>query len=131
MLSIFIGAVTLFIFGALWYTVLFGKMWASLMQFTPEQMAKSKSESMVLKLAIMFLLNLITASTVYYLFPQLLALSFGEFLHTILIIWVGFIFPLYVGQSLWEGKSWKLVVLNSVGSILSFVFVSGAIYFMQ
>ena len=131
MLSILVTAVALFAFGALWYTVLFGKLWAKLMQFTPEQMAKSKEKGMTTPLVVNFLLNVVTASVVYYLFPQLLATSFYEFLCTVLIIAVGFTLPQYVNQALWEGKSWKLVLLNSVQAILYFVVASSVIYYMR
>ena len=128
---ILVSAVALFIFGALWYTVIFGKMWSRLMSLAPEAMQKSKEEGMTGKMIIMFLLNLLTVVSVSYLVPQLLALSFKEFFLSIFVIWLGFSFPLLMGGYLWEGKSWKLVVLNTVYGILSLKLVSAIIYFWQ
>ena len=131
MLSILVTAVVLFIFGALWYTVLFGKMWAKLMEFTPEQMAKGKEKGMAKPLIVNFLLNVVTASVLYYLFPLLIALSLAEFIKIILVICLGFTLPQYVNQTLWENKSWKLAVLNCVHAVLYFSIGAATIYLMQ
>ena len=131
MTSILVSAVALFIFGALWYTVIFGKVWSRLMGFTPEQMEQAKKGGMAGKMVIMFILNLLTVLSVSYLLPQVLALSFREFFLTIFIIWLGFSLPLLMGPYLWEGKSWKIVLLNVVYWVLSLKLVSAIIYFWQ
>jgi hypothetical protein len=128
MLSILVGAIVLFAFGALWYTVLFGKMWSGLMNFPPME---GERPSMTKPLIANFLVNLITASVVYYLFPQLLAISFYDFAKVMVIIWLGFSLPIYVNQALWEGKSWKLIILNSANGIIASVLIAAVIYFMQ
>jgi hypothetical protein len=130
-MAILVASVALFIFGALWYTVLFGKFWAKLMEFTPEQLAKGKEEGMAKPLIVNFLLNLLTACVIYYLYPQILAVSFSEFIKVILVIWLGFGFPVYVNQALWEKKSWKLVVLNSIHGIIYFTIAGSVIYYLQ
>jgi hypothetical protein len=131
MWSVLVGAIVLFAFGALWFTVLFGKMWAKLMGFSGDMNANGGMKSMTKPLIINFVLNLIVAWVVYYLFPQLLAVSYTEFLKVILIIWLGFSFPIYVNSALWEKKSWKLVLLNSANGIISAILVSAVVYFMQ
>ena len=131
MLSILVTATVLFIFGALWYTVMFGRMWARLMEFTPEQMAKGKEKGMTKPLIINFLLNVVTASVLYYVFPLLIALSLAEFIKIVLIVCVGFTLPQYVNQTLWESKSWKLIVLNSVHAVLYFGIGATVVYLMQ
>ena len=131
MTSIVVSAVALFIFGALWYTVIFGKIWSKLMGMTSEQMEQAKKGGMVGKMVIMFVLNLLTVLSVSYLLPRVLDLSFREFYTTIFIIWLGFSFPLLMGGYLWEGKSWKLVLLNAVYGVLSLKLVSAIIYFWK
>ena len=130
MWSILVAAVVAFVFGALWFTVLFGKMWAKLMGFNTEG-DPGMNGGMVKPLIANFLLNVLAASVVYYLLPQLFVLSFTEFLHVVLVLWLGFSFPIYVNQALWERKVWKLVVLNSVQGLIYFTLVSGVIFFMQ
>ena len=101
------------------------------MSFTPEAMEKAKEGGMAGKMITMFALNLLTVVSVSYPLPQVLALSFEEFFLTLFIIWLGFSFPLLMRGYLWEGKSWKLVLLNAVYGILSLKLVSAIIYFWQ
>ena len=129
MISIIVPALALFAFGSLWYTVVFGKVWSRLMGFTSEQMEKAKAGGMAGKMIMMFVLNLLTVVSVAYLVPQLLAFSFKEFFLSIFIIWLGFSFPLLMGTYLWEGKSWKLVLLNVVYGVLSLKLVAAIIYY--
>lgn len=131
MSSILVGAVVLFIFGAVWFTALFGRTWAKLMGFNPEGDAKSKEMGMVKPMIANFLVNIIIASSIYYLFPRLLTYSFSDLLTVVLIVWLGFSFPIYANAAIWERKSWKLVVLNSVYGIISFSIITAVIYYMQ
>ncbi len=136
MLSILVGAVVAFAFGALWFTVLFGRTWAKLMGFTADKMtaeeqAEAKKMGMTVPLILNFITNVIFVSVVSYLFPQLLAISFYEFLKVLLIIWLGFSFPIYANSAIWERKSWKLVVINSAQGIIATILVSSVIYYMQ
>ena len=131
MTLILVSAVALFVFGSLWYTVIFGKVWSKLMNFTPEQMEQAKKGGMAGKMVVMFILNLLTVLSVAYIAPQVLAFSFGEFFTTMFIIWLGFSLPLLMGGYLWEGKSWKLVLLNAVYGVLSLKLISAIIYFWK
>jgi hypothetical protein len=131
MLSILAAAVVFFIFGSLWFTVLFGRMWGELNGFfKPGEQMKGSMKGMAKELAANFLLNVITASAVYYLFPQV-ALSLGTFLKAVLIVWLGFGFTIYANQALWERKPWKLVALNSAYGIISSVLVAAVVYYMH
>ena len=131
MFTILVGSVVVFAFGALWFTVLFGKTWAKLMDFNPAGDAKAKEMGMAKPLVINFLLNVLVVGVVYLLVPELLPLSFPEFLKAVLILWVGFSFPIYANAAVWERKSWKLVAINSVQSILAISIVSAVVYYMQ
>ncbi len=129
MLSIFVAAVAMFVVGAIWFTVLFGKVWSKLMGCSPEQMDKAKANGMASKMVMMFILNLISAAVLYYLFPMLLALSFGEFLCIVAIIWCGFTLPSHINGYLWEGKSMELVLINVGGSLAGFIAGALVVYF--
>jgi biotin transporter BioY len=131
MLSILVGSVVIFIFGAIWFTVLFGKKWAELMDFNPAGDAKAKKMGMVKPLIMNFLTNVIVASVLFYIFPQFLAVSYFDFLKTVLIIWLGFSFPIYANAAIWERKSWELVVINSAQSIIAFALLSSVVYYMS
>lgn len=128
---ILISSIATFIFGSLWYTVIFGRVWERLMGFTPEMMERAKQGSMAGKMVIMFVMNVLTASVLYYLQPMLLVLSFSEFICVTLVIWVGFNFPVLMGAYLWEGKSIRLVLLNTAYGLLSFGILSAIIYYLR
>lgn len=133
-MTIFIAAVASFIFGFLWYGPLFGKYWVGLMKMTPEDIEKGRKEmggfaGMARPMAISFVCSLITAKVLKYILPMSAVMSFGGFFHLILIIWVGFLLPINMNGYLWERKSIKLVLFNSVYSILSFLLVSAIIYY--
>ncbi len=131
MLSILVGSVAIFAFGALWFTVLFGRTWAELMDFNPASADKYKNMGMAKPLIANFLTNVLVASVLYYIFPQVLSLTYTDFLKTTLVIWLGFSFPIYANVGIWERKSWKLVVINCAQSIISFIILSAVIYFMN
>ena len=131
MLPIIVGAIAMFAFGAVWFTFLFGKTWARLMDFNPAGDAKAKEMGMVKPMIINFLLNVVAVSVVYYIFPQVMALSFGEFWKIIFVIWLGFSFTIYANSAVWERKSWMLVLINSVQSLLAFTIASAIVYFWR
>ena len=129
MLNIIVGAIALFVFGAFWYTFAFGKVWERLMEFSPESKARAKERGMTQGLIGNFVSNLIAISVVYYVFPQMLVLDFSDFIKNILIVWFGFSFPIYANSYLWEGKSWKLVALNSAYGVVYFILASSIVYY--
>jgi hypothetical protein len=131
MLSIFLGALAIFMFGALWFTVLFGRTWAKLMGFDASQDQNGQKMSMVKPLILNFVTNVILASAVYYLNRELITYSFLEFFKTLVVVWLGFSFTIYANAAIWERKSWTLVVINCAQSIIALTIVSGIIYYMS
>lgn len=131
MWTILLTAVILFLFGALWFTFIFGKVWTKLMNFSEEDMQRSREKGMTKPLIINFLLCIVNASVIYYLLPVLMSLTLGEFIKLILIICAGFTLPQYVNQALWERKSWKLVVMNCVHAVIYFSIGAAVVYYMQ
>jgi len=136
MVAIIVGAIAIFAFGALWFTVLFGRIWAELMGFTNDKMsaseqAKEKAMGMTKPLILNFITNVVIASVVYYLFSKVSAVSLSELTILMLVIWLGFSFPIYANQAIWERKSWKLVLINSLSGILTVVILTSVIYFLR
>lgn len=129
-LPIIIGAIAMFAVGAVWFTVLFGRLWSRLMNQRTEEMARTKAEGMTGKMVMMFVLNLISVIVIYYLLPQLLVFSYWEFLCSVFIIWCGFTLPSLINTYLWEGKSVTLVVINAGGSLIAFIAGSCAVYYL-
>ena len=131
MLAIIVGAIIMFVLGAVWFTVIFGKTWSRLMNRTPQEMGNYNDGGMASKMVVMFVVNVISASVLRYIAPQLLALSYAEFLMAVFIIWLGFTLPSLVNMYLWEGKSVKLVLINAGGSLVAFIGGSAAVFFIK
>ncbi|HEY0220684.1 MAG TPA: DUF1761 domain-containing protein [Candidatus Paceibacterota bacterium] len=129
MINILVGAAALFVFGAIWFTFLFGKTWEKLSQFSPEVKEKMKERGMAMGLVGNFILNAITVCVVYTIFSEVLALSFSDFFKFLLTIWAGFSLPLYANEYFWGGKSWKLVLLNSAQGLGALLIVSLIVYY--
>ncbi len=130
MLAIIIASVAVFAFGAFWFTVLFGKKWAELMDFNPASNDKYKDMGMAKPLVLNFLTNVIIAGVVYSVLPQILSLGIPAY-KALLVIWLGFSFPIFANAAIWERKSWKLVVINSAQSLISLFILASIIYYMQ
>lgn len=103
-----------FVFGFLWYGPLFGKTWAQLMGKKFEDCKDKKPETSALLLTLLGT-ALTTFGLAYILQISKPYCSFGA----AFFIWLGFYVPLLLGTVTWEGKPWKLFVLN------------GAFYFLN
>jgi hypothetical protein len=130
-LTILISAVAIFVFGAFWFTVLFGKEWSRLMDFNPASDEKAKQLGMAKPLFANFLSNVLIATVFYYMVDQMLVFSYAGLLRVVFVVWLGFSFPIFANAAIWERKSWKLVAINSAQSLISLAIVSGIIYKMQ
>ncbi len=121
----------MFAVGAVWFTVLFGRLWSDLMKRTPEEIEKVKQQGMSKQMFVMFLLNVVAASVFFYLVPQLLALTLLDYLVSLLIIWLGFSLPVFVNAYLWEGKPMKLVFINIGGSLAALIAGGATVFLLQ
>ncbi len=104
--------------GALWYSPIFGKQWMKLIGFNKETIEATKKRGMILSYSLGFVGQLVTA----YALALLIAFSFQYFsgfsYGVILWVWFGIVLPIQMGGVLWEGKSWKLFMLNSAYSLV-------------
>lgn len=104
--------------GFLWYGPLFGKAWSNLMgwgDMSPEQLKAKQKEAMPGYIA-----SFIGALAMAYVLAH--GLAFGNaFLGTAGIsgglqgafwYWLGFIVPVTIGTVFWDGKPWKLWMIN-------------------
>ncbi|MDP2630049.1 MAG: DUF1761 domain-containing protein, partial [Candidatus Uhrbacteria bacterium] len=128
------AAVVSMVLGALWYGPLFGKQWVALMGWTDEQLNVMKKRGGMAKLyGIAFLgslvMSFVLANTVVFV---------GVYTHTAGIYaglmagfwgWLGFIAPVTLGAVLWEGKSWRLWILNNGYNLLSLLLMGTILAF--
>lgn len=117
MIAVLVAAVASIVVGFLWYGSVFGKIWIELSGFSKADMEKAKKKGMAKEYGLMFVGSLVMAYVLAH------ALVFGNaFLQTSgasagLMVgfwnWLGFVMPVTLSAVLWEGKSWKLWVLNN------------------
>ena len=126
--AIVVAAIASIAIMAIWYGLLFGKKWMALQGITEQppknKMIKSYVIATVASLVMSYVLANALAFAAYYLdisgLPSGLMSGFFN--------WLGFIAPVTLGPVLWQGKSWKiwlidagyyLVALLAMGTILA------------
>ncbi len=115
-LAVIAAAAASMVIGSLWYGSLFGKQWAALMGWAPEKIEAMKQQGKKpyffaflgsLVMAYVLAHSLIFASAYLNVEGAQAGLTAGFW------NWLGFIAPVSLSIVLWEGKSWKLWVLNN------------------
>jgi len=118
-MAVIVAAVAAYLIGWLWYSNKgFGEQWRILTKVTKKRAKKSMNlwtmllgfiGTIVMALVLMSLIGLTGARS----------LLDGAFLST--LVWLGFIAPVSLGGVLWEGKPWKLWLLNNAYNIVILV----------
>ena len=101
------------VIGFIWYGPLFGKLWITMMGWTPEEIDSQKQSGMAKSYTLMTLGSLVSA---YILgnFVQLAgAVTAWDGITVGFFAWLGFAVPLLLSSVIWEGKPWKLYGLNT------------------
>jgi hypothetical protein len=115
--AVLAAAIAQMILGYLWYGPFFGKPWMAMMGITPESMKTAQSKGVGKSYALMaigalimswILAHAIIFASAYLKFSGITAGITVGFLN-----WLGFIAPVTMGSVLWEGKPWKLWLLNT------------------
>ncbi len=114
--AVFGAAILSMVIGYIWYGPLLGKAWIKEIGMTKEKMESAKS-SMGKSYGMMFIGSLIMA----YVLQHALVFSAAYLkmtgipagIMTGFFNWIGFIAPVTLGSVLWEGKSWKLWIINN------------------
>lgn len=114
--AIFLAAVSSMVWGSLWYGPLFQKPWMKMMKLDKSKMSASSSEmgklygiQFVGSLFMAFVLSHALVFAKAYLGTE--GVSAG--LQTGFWNWLGFVAPVTLTTVLWEGKPWKLWMLNN------------------
>ena len=116
-LAVLVAAVLSMVLGFLWYGPLFGKPWMKLMGWTKESMKGMKQSEMMKMHGLQFvgslLMAFVLAHSLIFAATYLKVRGTSAGLQTGFWNWLGFVAPVTVGSVLWEGKSWKLWLLNN------------------
>lgn len=128
--AVLAAALSSLVIGFLWYGPLFGKAWLSLSGFSEDKINEVKKNGALKSYVLMFVGSLVMAfvlshsltfSSTYLLVegsPAGLTAGFWN--------WLGYIAPVTLGSVIWDGKPWKLWVLNN-GYYLILLCVMGVI----
>ena len=126
--AVLVAAIISLIIGSVWYGPLFGKKFMKAMdmdKWTAEQQAKMK-KSMTLDYIIQFVASLVMFYILAWFIGATNQMTVTGGVMIALLIWIGFIVPLKLGDALWGGKSilfWigisnMLITLVIVGAVI-------------
>lgn len=117
-LGVILATIGSFAVGALWYSVLFGKMWRELMGFTPEKMQSmtmTPFKAMAGGVASTFVMVWMLA----YFAEAWGVADIGGSLMLGFLIWLGFQMPILIHSLWWEGKPVKLFAINATHQLVA------------
>ena len=75
-------------------------------------MEKAKKKGMVKSYIIAFIGSLVMSYVLAHFVGYANAASFAEGMQTGFWAWLGFAAPLLLGSALWEGRPWKIYLIN-------------------
>lgn len=111
--TVLAAAVASMILGFLWYSpILFGKEWMELSGIKKSDMAKAKKK-MAATYTVAFLVAIITSFVLKQFIDLFYIVNLFDAVQLAFWIWFGFVATTLIGGILYEGKSWKLFVINS------------------
>lgn len=127
--AIIIAVVANFILGFIWYMPLFGKVWGRHMGFDTNQKPKMAEmlKGMVFMVIGNFLLAWVFAHNIaaWAFVPGNQSVSpFSNALMASFFTWLGFYFPVDLGSTAWERKSWTLFFINTGYHLASLILIA-------
>lgn len=131
--AVVLGGIVSFVIGWIWYGPLFGKMWRRLVGLSMEDMKSMKMTvvgASIGGLITAFLLSYVLAHGIYFGNAVMSTSGASGSLQGAFWYWLGFAVPMTSMGYLWEGKSFKLWVLNAGYYLVTFM-VMGIIFGMM
>ena len=124
--SVLGAAVASFVIGMLWYGPLFGKQWMKLAGITPASMKKMKMTP-ARAMTFGFIAMLVTAYVLSNFVHILGIMSWAAAAQFAFWAWLGLVAPVQLGAYIWEGKPFKLFLLNAAHNLVSLIVMSGIV----
>ncbi len=128
-IAILVAVVVNFFLGFIWFTPLFGKIWAKEMGY--DLSVKPDKSVMMKGMAFMIIGNFFFAFVLahniaaWMFVPGIKEMSpLANTLTTAIFTWLGFYFPGHLGATVWQRKSWKLFFIDSGYSLVSLFVVA-------
>jgi len=132
MLAICIAVIAHFVLGFIWYTPLFGKRWGREMGYDPNEKPKYSEmiKGMVFNLIGNFFLVYVFSHNIAAWDPRSWGLPASEASATstammaAVFTWLGFYFPVDLGSTVWDRRSWTLFFINTGYHLASLIVVA-------
>lgn len=117
-----ISAVIQWLFGALWYGVIFKNSWRKLVGFAEGEKPKNAWFGMITSLIVCFLLSFVLAHVLHWAGTN----TFSGGIKIGIICWFGFIAPPLLAQHIFENRRANLFAINGVYWLIVMI-IGGAI----
>lgn len=130
--AVILAAIVNMVLGFLWYSpMVLGKQWMSEKHLSAESLKKAQSE-----MGKLYGLSFVAAIITAYVLTHVMTLSENYFhysmlstgLNTAFWLWLGFVLPVQLTDSIFGDKNWKLLAINTgyqlVGLLLMAVVIS-------
>lgn len=129
MTAILVATVASFVFGYIWYTLLFGKAWAQEIKadLTVKPAASVMVRGMIFMVIGNFLLAFVLAhnNAAWTFVPGMDKMSLGESIMSAAgFTWLGFYVPGDLSRVAWEKHSWKLFGINTGYHLINLIIVA-------
>ena len=134
-----IAVVVNFVLGFLWYTPLFGKVWARELKFdlTQKPPASALIKGLVfmiigsILMAFVFSHNIAAWDPATWGHPESFSSRSGAALSAGIFTWLGFIIPSQLSGVAWEGRSWTLFFIDAGYHLVSLLLMAFIFVYMK
>lgn len=129
-LAILLSAVASMIVGSLWYGPLFGKSWMELQGFTKKDIEAGKKMNMAPYYLAAFIMSALNALVLDWFISATGISSIYGALTLGALVWLGFYVTTLSSSIIWEGKPFKLFILNISYGLVMFLIISAIIFYL-
>lgn len=130
--AILIAVIAHFVLGFIWYTPLFGKIWARELGFNTDQ--KSPASALIKGMVFNLIGNFFFAWVFYHNMAVWNPVTWGlepspmsptaNAMMAAVFTWLGFFVPVDLNSVAWEMRSWRLFFINTGYHLLSLILVA-------
>ncbi len=125
--AILIATIISFGIGAVWYSpILFGKEWMELMRISDSDVEVARSKGVWKSYLVHLVFSFVTFCVLAFVISAIGAGAGSDAAFFSFIIWLGFYVPSNISEILWKKTPLKLVMIDTVNSLIGLL-VGGAI----